>query len=98
MTLDNKNNERLSEIAFIPNRRLGRSGKAPDGVRSLLAGIRIGRRSSDAPPGSQPQHIVPDRGEVVTAPIFVNGKPLHPDVDYLSNNSPGTILVLLLIF
>ena len=41
-------------------------------------------------PGSRPQHLVPpDRGEAVDlmAPIFVLGRPLHPDVDRLSNTS-----------
>ena len=39
------------------------------------------------PPGSRPQHLVPDRGKVVTAPIFVQGRLPHPDVDRLSNTS-----------
>ena len=57
---------------------------------------RVGCPSSVLPLGSQPQHIVvPNRAEVVTAPILVKGRPLHPDVNRLSNTS---ISVLLLIF
>ena len=33
------------------------------------------------------QHIVPDRGKVVTAQIFVQGRSLHSDMDRLSKTS-----------
>ena len=44
-TLDNKNNERLTQIAFVSNWRLIHSGKAAHWVWSLLAGIWIGHQS-----------------------------------------------------
>ena len=34
-----------------------------------------------------PRHIVPDRGKVVTAQIFVQGRSLHSDMDRLSKTS-----------
>ena len=77
----NKNNENLPE-SFDSHWRLGHPGEAPDGVRSVLHEIQIGR-----PLYLQPQHIVLDRGEVVTAPIFVQGSLLNPNVNRLSNSS-----------
>ena len=67
-------------------RRLVHSGKAPDSVRTLLAGIQIGHRSSVLTQGQRLQHIVPDIGEgVVIASIFVQRRLPHPDVECPSN-------------
>ena len=60
-------NQKTNCETFFLDKGLANSGKAPDGVVSLLAGIRVGhltRLSSVLALGVQPQHIVPDRGEV----------------------------------
>ena len=72
MTLDNKNNDRRTQMAFIPHRRHIHSGKAPGGVRKPGFGLVFGPRCWS--PGSQPQYIVPHRGEFVTAPNLCSGK------------------------
>ena len=59
------------EKAFISNWRLGHSGKLQMALGAYQPGFGLVIGPRCWPPGSRPQHIVPDRGEVVTAPILV---------------------------
>ena len=69
-TLD-KNNERLTRELSSPTGDLITLTKLQGAFGVLPAGIRIGHQLSVLGPGLGYQHIVPDRGKVVTASIFV---------------------------
>ena len=79
--------DQLHVDSFCHPPRLVHSGKAPDGVMSFLAGIRRGQWSLVLAPGLVTSQNVPDRGKVVTVPIFVQRRLLHPDVYHVSNTS-----------
>ena len=81
---------------FVSHWRLVHSGEAPDGVMSLLAVIWIDLRFSLLAPGLDHQHVVLDRGKVVTA-LFRKGHSILMWISSLtprSNHFSSTAIIL----